>query len=175
MARYRTPRLAIFLLIIALCLAGCSQRMDDYLAASSISKDGFARNAEKARELDGQVLKLWGFVDHTNIYGDDDARAILGDWWSGAGPDAVTWRFNFKTKIDDMAGESFAVTVPNDAGRDELLRQFVADARAQQPTRVFLTGKLVAFDAPTNNGVLSGLTLKLGSSGDVLLAPPDAK
>ena len=60
------------------------------------------------------------------------------------------------------------MTVPNDAGRDEILRRFVADAQAQQPTKVFLTGKLVTFDAPTNTGALTGLTLELQSSDDIL-------
>lgn len=141
-----------------------------YLAASSISKDGFASNAEKVRSLNGQEVKLWGFVDPSNLYGDEDAREILGDWWSGAGPDAATWRFNLKAQADDAVGKSFAVTVPNDAGRDELLQRFVADAQAQRPTRVFVTGRLATFEAPSSDRVRTGLMLDVQSSSDISVA-----
>ncbi len=49
-------------------------------------------------------------------------KLILGDWWSGEGPDATTWRFNLKAEADDEVGHSFPVHVPNDPGRDDLLR-----------------------------------------------------
>ena len=161
--------LIIFVVAVAACLAACNGQAGGYMAASSISKDGFARNEETVRALDGQVVKLWGYVDYSNIYGDDSAKAILGDWWSGAGPDASTWRFNLKAHAGDATGKSFAVTVPNDEGRDELLRRFAAAVQAQQPTKVFLTGMLDTFDAPTNNGTLTGLTMEVQSSGDIIV------
>jgi hypothetical protein len=162
--------LIIFIFVVAACLAGCNGQTGDYVAASSISTDGFARNEQAVRQLDGQEVKLWGYVDHGNLYGDEGAREILGDWWSGAGPDAETWRFHLKANADDAVGKSFAVTVPNDAGRDALLRQFVADAQAQQPTRVFLTGRLTTFDAPSSDGVRTGLLLDVQSSSDISVA-----
>ena len=61
------------------------------------------------------------------------------------------------------------VRVPNDPGRDNLLRTFVADAKAGRPTKVFVKGTLHAFDAPTNGITLTGLYLELGSSGDICL------
>lgn len=141
----------------------------DYRAASSISRDGFAINDDEIRQLDGQEAMVWGYVDHGNLYGDEGARAILGDWWSGDGPDASTWRFNLKAQADDAVGKSFAVTVPNDAGRDALLRQFVADAQAQRPTRIFVTGRLTTFEAPSSDRVRTGLTLDVQSSSDITL------
>jgi heat shock protein HslJ len=145
---------------------------DDYRAASSISKNGFAINDDEIRQLDGQEVMLWGYVDHGNLYGDEGARAILGDWWSGDGPDAATWRFNLKAQADDAVGDSFAVTVPNDEGRVVLLRQFAADAQAGRPTRVFVTGRLATFDAPSSDRVRTGLTMDAQSSSDVLLQSP---
>lgn len=142
---------------------------DDYMAASSISRDGFAIDDDEIRQLDGQEVMLWGYVDPGNLYGDDSARAILEDWWSGAGPDATTWRFNLKANAGDEVGKSFAVQVANDAGRDALLRRFVADARAQQPTRVFVTGRLTTFEAPFGDRVRTGLTLDVQSSSDIIL------
>ena len=61
------------------------------------------------------------------------------------------------------------MTVPNDAGRDELLRRFVADAQAQQPTRVFVTGRLTTFAAPSTDRVRTGLMLDVQSSSDIRL------
>lgn len=162
--------LIIFIVVVAACLAGCNQQTGDYVAASSISADGFARNEQAVRQLDGEEIKLWGYVDHGNLYGDEDAREILGDWWSGAGPDAETWRFNLKANADDAVGKSFAVTLPNDAGRDALLRRFVTDAQAQRPTRVFVTGRLTTFDAPSSDGVRTGLLLDVQSSSDISVA-----
>lgn len=145
----------------------------DYIAASSFSKDGFARDAETIRELEGQMVKIWGFVDHNNLYGDEGAQAILGDWWSGTGPNDTTWRFNLKAQAHDAAGKSFAVYVPNDEGRDELLKAFLADARAQKPTKVFVKGTIFTFDAPTNAASLTGLRMDLSSSHDILLEPSE--
>jgi hypothetical protein len=167
--------LSFIVIAATLFLAGCSKQIGDYVAASSISKNGFARDAAAMRKLDGQEIKVWGFVDSGNIYGDAGAKAILGDWWSGDGPDATTWRFNLKAEASDKVGNSFSVLVPNDPDRDELLKAFVADANAQKPTKVFVKGKLRTFDAPTNTGALTGLTMEVGSSKDILLEPPAAK
>jgi hypothetical protein len=167
--------LSFAMIAATLFLAGCSRQIGDYVAASSISKNGFARDAAALCKLDGQEIKVWGFVDSGNIYGDAGAKEILGDLWSGDGPDASTWRFNLKAEAGDKAGNSFAVLIPNDPGRDELLKAFVADANAQKPTRVFVKGKLRTFDAPTNTGALTGLTMASQSSNDILLEPPAVK
>ena len=160
-------RLLIFFAVIL--AAGCNEQTGDYVAVSSISTDGFAR--QTAQIVDGQVVKLWGFVDHSNLYGNAGTQEILADWWSGPGPDDDTWRFNLKAEADDEAGHSFPVHVPNDAGRDDLLRTFLADARTQQPTRVFVTGRLFTFDAPGNVTTRTGLYMEAASAHDVLLAP----
>jgi len=146
---------------------------DDYVAASSITRNGFAVDGKAMRALDGQQMKIWGFVDHGNLYGDESAKAILGDWWSGEGPTATTWRFNLKASAEDKVGQSFEVRVPNDQGRDDLLRAFVADAQAQRPTKVFVKGKMFTFDAPTGGASLTGLRMEPASSGDILLVLPD--
>ncbi|HIK43334.1 MAG TPA: hypothetical protein IGR64_00435 [Leptolyngbyaceae cyanobacterium M65_K2018_010] len=154
-----------------LLVGGCQGTIQGYRSASAISQDGFARNSLELEQLQGQNIKVWGFVDHSNIYGDEGTKAILGDWWSGEGPDEDTWRFNVMAKAGDR-GRSFAVHIPNDQGRDQLLRAFLADANAQRPTRVFVTGKLVTFEAPTNIATLRGLYLEVPSSRDILLEPP---
>lgn len=165
--------LGLIMLIGAFALAGCIGQTGDFMPASAISRDGFARDGAAMRALDGQVVKLWGFVDSANLYGDAGAQEILGDWWSGPGPDDATWRFNLKGNADDAVGHSFPVHVPNDPGRDDLLERFVADARAQQPTKVFVTGKLFTFDAPANIAARTGLTMELASSADILLDAPE--
>lgn len=159
--------LLIGLVIIAF-LVGCNSQVDGYKAASSISRDGFARDEQQMSELNGQEIKLWGFVDYSNLYGDEATKAILGDWWSGEGPEAA-WQFNLKARENDEAGHSFAVYIPNDDGRDSLLRLFLENARSQKPTKVFLTGRIYTTDAPTNVTTLTGLYMELQSSDDILL------
>jgi hypothetical protein len=147
--------------------------MGNYIPASSISKNGFAINGDAMRKKHGQEILVWGFVDHSNLYGDEDAKKILEEWWSGDGPNAASWRFNLKAKEDDEAGQSFPVRVPNTPGRDDLLRAFVADARAHRPTQVFVKGKLSAFDAPTNATFLTGLYMEVQSSQDIRVGFPE--
>ena len=165
--------LILIVLVITASLAGCNEQMGDYMAGSSISKNGFARDGEEMRKVDGQEVKIWGFVDHGNMYGDEGVKEILGDWWSGDGPNATTWRFNLKAKEDDADGHSFSIFVPNDEGRDDLLKVFLADARAQKPTKVFVKGRIFTFDAPTNALPLTGLYMELQSSHDILLELPE--
>lgn len=169
-----TNRLILTLLVFMPLVAGCDNSTEnypanDYVAISSLSRNGFARNEAKLSDLQGQEIQLWGFVDHRNLYGDKSAKQILQEWWSGEEPTADTWRFNLKGHPDDAAGQSFAVYVHNDAGRDELLRAFVADARAQRPTQVFVTGQLFTFEAPANMTTRQGLYLEVQSSQDILL------
>jgi hypothetical protein len=163
------------LLSIPLCavlgLSGCHQKIDGYIAASSITQNGFARTDGDFQAIQGQDIKIWGFVDHSNLYGDETARQILGDWWSGAGPNETTWRFNLMAEAQDQ-GASFAIHVPNDQGRDELLKAFIADAETQKPTQVFVQGTVFFFAAPTNVNTRMGLYIEVDSSRDILLAAP---
>ena len=167
--------LIIVILVVTALLVGCGGQIGNYTAASSISENGFARDEKHVRELEDQVVQIWGFVDRANMYGDEGAQEILGEWWGGEGPSATTWRFNLKAREDDEAGQSFAVHVPNDEGRDDLLRAFVADARAQEPTRVFVKGRIFTFDAPANAVSRTGLYMELQSSHDILLEAPEDK
>lgn len=119
--------------------------------------------------MHGSEIRVWGYVDYANLYGDAGAKAILGEFWSGEGPDAASWRFNLKAAEDDAAGQSFAVHVPDDGRRDEVLRVFVANARAGKPTKVFLRGRLFTFAAPANARALTGLYMELQSADDIRL------
>jgi hypothetical protein len=147
----------------------CSEPTGDYIAASSLGRFGFGDSRDEILALHGKKIRIWGFVDHHNMYGDASAKEILGDWWSGDGPDSKTWRFNLKAKEDDPAGRSFAVFVTTDQGRDELLRALLADAQTARPTKVYLEGRLYTFDAPTNARLLLGLRLDVQSSRDIQL------
>lgn len=133
----------------AILMQGCNPHDVDYIAAAAITESGFALGLGGILELDGQVVKLWGYVDPRNIYA-NDAWSILGDWWGGEGPSPTEWRFNLKGRARDKAGNSMPVHVANDRHRNRLLRLFVADAAAGKPTRVFIQDTLTTFDAPTN-------------------------
>lgn len=168
-------RLGLVLLMSTMSLVGCDEQMGDYLSATSFSKNGFARSEARAGNAHGQLIKIWGFVDHGNLYGDDAARAILGEWWSGYGPSDTIWRFDLKANEDDETGHSMSVWVPNDPGRDAILAQFVSDARSRRQTKVFLSARVFAFDAPTNILTFSSLYMELESSADILLELPVSK
>ena len=159
------------LVAILLVVSGCREPADGYRPAAEVARNGFLIDRPAGAEAAPREVRLWGFVDHGNLYGNDDAKRLLGEWWGGDGPDARSWRFDLKGAAEDAVGQSFPVHVPNDAGRDDLLRRFVADARAKRPTKVFVTGTLVTFRAPTQAVELTGLYLQLRSSQDVRLDP----
>lgn len=166
----RTPGVAA--LVIGALLAACADRPAEVLPASAISVRGFAAAGFDAPAGVGQAVAIRGYVDHANLYGDAGAKAILGQWWSGDGPDAATWRFNLKALAGNGAGQSFAVHVRSDAGRDALLRALVADAQAGRPTPVVVRGAVFTFNAPMNVVSRRGLWMQVDSSRDIRL--PDS-
>jgi len=164
---------AHLVLAAAMALAGCGEPVGEHLPVSAIARGGFVSDERTTAEAHGRAVRLWGFVDPGNLYGDAAAKRVLGEWWSGEGPDPDHWRFDLKAQADDPVGRSFAVLVPNDAGREDLLERLVADARARRPTKIFVTGRLFTFPAPTQILDRTGLLLQLRSSQDIRLDPPD--
>lgn len=160
-----------YVLVISVLAAGCDEPIGEYVAASSISKGGFTRTTLSPIK-NGQNIQLWGFVDYGNLYGDEGAKAVLGDLWGGEGPSPETWRFNLKAHQQDPVGYSFAVVVPNDRARNAILKVFAANAKTQKPTKVFLKGRIFTFNAPTNIAEPTGLYLELESSDDILITKP---
>jgi len=153
--------------------AACAAHGDDHVAAAAISRVGFARPGSDVASRTGEVVRLWGFVDYQNLYGGAAARDILGEWWSGTGPGADSWRFDLKAAAEDGPGESFAVHVPDDCGRDRVLSAFRAAAEAGRPTRVYLEGRLYTFAAPAGARQLTGLRLQLEGANAIDLAPAE--
>ena len=153
---------------VAVVIPGCNTREGGYTAAAAIAQNGFARDRKHILKYNSQVVKLWGYVDHHNVYA-TGGEHILGEWWAGAGPAPDYWQFNLKGRPQDRAGNSIPVQVWNDGRRDSLLRLFAADASAERPTRVFVRGRLETFDAPTNIRNLTGLILHVESSADIRL------
>jgi hypothetical protein len=127
------------------------------------------------KKMDGRLTRNFRNFHHPRVTEQNfaGAKAILQEWWSGEGPGPGTWRFNLKAEADDVVGRSFAVHVPNDAGWEDQLRRFVADARAGRPTKVFVSGRPFTFDAPTQARDLTGLYLELESSREIRLAASD--
>lgn len=170
MILYRSAHLV---LAAAMALAGCGGPIGEYLPVSAIARGGFVSDERTVAEMRGREVRLWGFVDQGNLYGDAEAKRALGEWWSGEGPDPDHWRFDLKARADDPVGHSLAVLVPNDAERGDILERLVADARAGRATRIFVAGRLSSFAAPTQIVDLTGLYLQLRSSRDIRLDPPD--
>jgi hypothetical protein len=163
---------------VAVWLSGCNQLPEDLLPVlpvSRIADGGFARDPQALARWEHKEIRLSGYVDHGNLYGGLTARRILQDRWAGDGPAPGVWRFDLKAWPDDPVGRSFAVRVPDDPGSGDLLRRMAADARAQRPTKVVVTGRLHRFDAPTQAAVLTGLKLVVRSSADVRIAPAERR
>jgi hypothetical protein len=170
----RVYRSACLALAVGLALAGCADQVGEYLPVSAIAQGRFVADQAALAEWRGEEVRLWGFVDQGNLYGDADAKRVLGEWWSGDGPDPDHWRFDLKAQADDPVGRSLPVLVPNDAGREDLLERFVADARARRATKIFVTGRLFTYLAPTQILDRTGLYLELRASDDIRLDPPNA-
>jgi len=166
---------APLLLAVAAALNGCDNRVEGYVAASSISRNGFARNAAALRGAEGQVIRVWGYVDPANIGTVDAESTIDQDGRKVPAHGLAIWSFNVKARQSDQAGHSFAVHVPEDARAAGIRELLMAESREGKSTVVFLKGRLFTFDAPTNTGRLTGLYLVLESSRDLLLEPPEAE
>ena len=164
---------ACLVLAAATGLAGCGEPTGEYQPRSAIVRGGLLKDPASLAAMRGPEVRWWGFVDHGNLFGDADAKRVLGEWWSGDGPDPDHWRFNLKARANDPVGHSFAVLVPNDPGRDALLKRFVADARARKATKIFVRGRLSTFDAPTQILDRTGVYLRMRSSRDIRLDPTD--
>ena len=162
-------RLVVVLLLAVLAIAGCRTKGDGYIPVAAIARHGFLSDPDTLVEAQGRNIKLWGYVVHANLYGDAVAKSILGEWWGGEAPTPGTWRFNLKASDNDKVGHSFAVVVANDPGRHHILERLAADAKAQRPTRVFVSGKLFRFDAPTQFRTHIGLQMYVVSSDDIRL------
>jgi len=165
------PALIPSLLVIASWLSGCDEPADGNIPASRIAEGGFASEPGRLQRWLDREIRLSGYVDHGNLYGDTAARQILQEWWGGDGPAPDVWRFDLKASPDDPVGHGFAVHVGSDAGTAELLRRLVDDARAGRPTWVSVRGRLRTFAAPTQAARLTGLYVVAGASSDVSLGP----
>lgn len=173
--RWRTQQDRLQVLVLCLSIlvtAGCGSQINGYLPVSGIAREGFLSGQGHSLSAQGRQIKLWGYVDHGNLYGDMNAKRILGEWWSGEEPRSGTWRFNLKAADDDAVGHSFAVFVANDPERQQILERFVADARAQRPTPVYVRGELFRFEAPTQARDLTGIYMEVTSSADIKFEPP---
>jgi hypothetical protein len=155
-----------------LFLTACGDSANEYVAAATITRDGFAREGAELGAMQGEDIRVWGYVDEGNVYSDSGGRGILGDLWSGEPRDPSTWRFGLKAHREDDAGHSFAVIVRSDKGRDALLRTIVANARAGRPTRAYVTGTVHTFAAPTNAITRTGLYVVAAGSLAISLEPP---
>jgi hypothetical protein len=65
-------------LAAALALAGCGGQVGGYLLVSAIARGGFVSDERTVAEWRGREVRLWGFVDQGNLYGDADAKRVLG-------------------------------------------------------------------------------------------------
>ncbi len=148
----RSSGLAILLLLAAAWLAGCDEPAGEYLPASSIARKGFVRDHQSISELQGVQggpVRLWGFVDHGNLYGDGRAKRVLAEWQERDGPDADTRRFDPKAEATTRWGACSRCSSPTMRGARTFLERFVADTGRGAPRRLY-AGQF-KFHAPTDH------------------------
>jgi hypothetical protein len=151
-------------------MAGCDRSSYDHLPASSISKDGFARDGEAMRAANGTEIRVWGFVDYANVdYGVVPAPADARLPGAAA---ALTWSFNLKAKENDAPGHSFRVVVPEDEAAGNLKQKLVEAGRSGRPVRAYVTGSIRTFEAPANLRRYTGFYLVVPRSQAVSLGRP---
>ncbi len=162
MTRLGTLMIIFIMSLSVVIMSGCHQQIGSYVAASSFSKNGFARNRKQMIRAHGTEINTWGFVDYSNIF---------ADGVDGSHSHPTRWRFDLKAKPDDDAGSSFSIYLPKDDGRYRLLNTFIENEKKGRPTRVFVKGKIFTFDAPINFYLLTGLYMEVRSTLDIRLNP----
>ncbi len=155
--------LTLTLIVLPILMSGCNligndKKIGDYVAASSFTKGGFVDNNQTKLTIVGKEIKVWGFVDYSNVcpIGMDD------------GPTPTTWQFSLKARSSSAAGSSFAIHTPKDARQQKLLQEFSRNEAAGLPTKVFVKGIARTSDLNTNTGRLIGLTIETASTEDIL-------
>jgi tetratricopeptide (TPR) repeat protein len=104
-------RTATCAVVLGVLVCGCrAQAPDDALDLASISRNGLLAGGLDSAAVHGRTLTLAGFVDARNLYGDDAARRVLGDWWSGPGPGVGAWRREALAAFERYVG-----SMPDDA------------------------------------------------------------
>ncbi|MEX1315898.1 MAG: hypothetical protein AB1Z22_02080 [Synechococcaceae cyanobacterium] len=177
--RLRSTLISAFTCVTILVLVtGCDEQIGGYLPASSIStRTGFARNRKQALKMSGKEIKLWGYVDYSNVYADGAGDAVPTDWDQvhshNLTPDM--WRFDLMIRPDGEAGCGFAVYLRKHEDGKKLFAGFSTNERAGKPSRVYVKGKVFTFDAPTNLMGLTGLYMESELPNGVLLEHPDTK
>jgi len=135
-----------------------------YIPASSINKNGFAINRKQMKALDGRVVKVFGYVDYSNVF--RDSR-------DGRGVHRKEWRFNLKADVSAETGESFAVRVVKDGGRGKILKVIDENNAAGRPTKIYVKGNVFTHDCPSNIALLTGLHMEVQSSDDLRFKNPE--
>ena len=136
------------------------------IPASSISRNGFARSRTRMKKLDGQVIRVCGYVDYSNFFPESlDGRGVYTN----------VWRFNMKSAPDDAAGKSFGIRVKKDEARSTIQQRIRDNMLAGKPTKVYISGKVSTYDLSTNFRRLTGFHIDVSSSTGISFQEPVAK
>ena len=118
----------LIITIAALALVGCGHKsIGGYVSASSFSKKGFAKSHKQALALRGKILKVWGYVDGSNVFPEECMDNQTGKW-----------RFHLKAKPSDHTGQSFAIHIPVDDEHDKLVALSLRPTLSRTNQRAFL-------------------------------------
>ena len=145
-------RFIVMLLLVVSC--NRSNAIGDYQSAGDLFKNCPGECGE-AMACDGQLVKVWGYLDTHNIF-------------DGSQGDEVE-RFFIAEKLDPQGfGDGQVIEVHLLQGKDNtsLFEQFTA---VQEPQKIFVTGTLKGYDAPTNLTCEKMLILEVEDASQVTL------
>ena len=170
---FKYKALCVAALSLLLLLAGCQPPRPDsdgYFPLSVLSKRGFARDEDYLRNLDGQVIRVKGFLDFDNIAVYPELLDRPADGWD-VPRDGELSHFNLKARVSDEPGESVRVWFTGDRDRLLLLisrlRDIVEQDRRAAVIRV--QARVQTFDAPMNFTRALGFVLWVDSPQWILV------
>lgn len=157
-----------YLTLILILLLGCQPVLpvkNGYTSVSQITKNGFARDKNDIRKLEGKEVKIWGYLDTHNISLRENIIKNQPSWWSETPMDSNAY-FDLKSYISNESIGSIRVYVGRDSKKyKEIFKKF-RDAKESE-TIVYVIGKIHTFEAPMNFNTSVGVTIKVNSPSGI--------
>ncbi len=163
-------KIAGILFLSILLLSGCIKplpEIEGHMPLADIVKKGFARDKKFMLRQEGREIRIWGYVDHANIslkQGTIEKQPLN---WDTPGNDEVSY-FDLKARQTDGPGESIRIRIAGDPGPYKDLFNKLRDMEtSDRQAWVLVTGIVRTFEAPTNTGLLIGVSIDVTSPENV--------
>jgi len=158
------------LVVSVFLLSGCIRQLpetDGHMALANLVKRGYARDKEYIRNQEGSEIRIWGYVDHANISLSEGTIENKPLDWTILKNDGGSY-FDLKARLNDDAGESIRIRIIGSEEQYKEVFKKLRDMRTVNPqTPALVTGIMRTFEAPTNTGLLIGVSIDLESPENI--------